>query len=48
MEDVLPLPALLTTKQLSSSETIECLCCLFNGYLDNGRKGPCACQVERL
>ena len=32
IEEVLPLPALLTTKQLSSSETIERLCCLSNGY----------------
>ena len=32
IEEVFQLPALLTTKQLSSSETIERLCCLSNGY----------------
>ena len=32
MDEVFPLPALLTTKQFSSSETIERLCCLSNGY----------------
>ena len=32
MDDVFPLPALLTTKQLSSSDTIERRCCLSKGY----------------
>ena len=32
MDEVFPLPALLTTKQFSSPETIERLCCLSNGY----------------
>ena len=38
IEEVFPLPALLTTKQLSSSETIERLCCLSNGYFKQWSK----------
>ena len=32
IEEVFPLPALLTTRQLFSSETIALLCCSSNGY----------------
>ena len=47
MDDVFPLPALLTTKQLSSSDTIERLCCLSNGYLRQwSRKSLWALRVS--
>ena len=47
IEEVFPLPALLTTKQLSSSETIERLCCLSNGYFKQwSKKSLCVSSKE--
>ena len=46
IEEVFPLPALLTTKQLSSSETLNVFVACLMDILDNGRKNLYECQAK--